>query len=143
MLLHGGGFTSGAKGGYTGELARHLADKGYTAFDIDYRLMRDLGPNATLPKAMVAAREDLARAVKYVVANSKTYAIDPDRLDVGGGSAGAITALLATYGEDRSDWKPKAVVSLWGGMYGQEKVIKPGDPPVLLVHTVPFVPGTV
>ncbi|RLS44212.1 MAG: hypothetical protein DWH81_01245 [Planctomycetota bacterium] len=143
VLLHGGGFTGGAKGGYTGELARHLAAQGYAAFDIDYRLMGDLGPGATLPKAIEAAREDLAQAVEHVVANSKSYGIDPDRLAVGGGSAGAIAALLATYGEDRSARQPTAVVSLWGGMYGQEKAIKPGDPPVLLVHgtadkTVPF-----
>lgn len=60
-----------------------------------------------------------------------------------GGSAGAITALMATYGEFRLTRRPKAIVSLWGGMYGQEKAIKAGDPPVLLVHgtadkTVPF-----
>jgi acetyl esterase/lipase len=143
VLLHGGGFTGGAKGGYTGELARYLADHGYAAFDIDYRLMGDLGPGATLQKAMAAAQEDLGRAVEHVVAKSKMYAIDTARLAVGGGSAGAITALLATYGETRSAWRPKAVVSLWGGMYGQEKEIKPGDPPVCLVHgtadkTVPF-----
>jgi acetyl esterase/lipase len=143
VLLHGGGFTSGAKGGYTGELARHLSTQGYAAFDIDYRLMGDLGPGATLPKAMLAAREDLARAFEHVLSNSKSYGIDPDRLAVGGGSAGAITALLATYGEDRMTHRPGAVVSLWGGMYGQERAIKPEDPPVLLVHgtadkTVPF-----
>jgi acetyl esterase/lipase len=143
VLLHGGGFTGGAKGGYTGELARYLADRGYAAFDIDYRLMGDLGPGATLQKAVSAAQEDLHRAVEHVVAESKTYAIDPDRLAVGGGSAGAIAALLATYGDGRSKRRPKAVVSLWGGMYGQEKAIKTGDPPVLLVHgtadrTVPF-----
>jgi len=143
VLLHGGGFTGGAKGGYTGELARYLADHGYAAFDIDYRLLGDLGPGATRQMAMKAAQEDLGRAVEHVVAEAKTYAIDPDRLAVGGGSAGAITALLATYGETRSARRPKAVVSLWGSMYGQEKAIKPGDPPVLLVHgtadkTVPF-----
>lgn len=143
VLLHGGGFTGGAKGGYTGELARYLADHGYAAFDIDYRLLGDLGPGATLRDAMAAAREDLDRAVEHVVAESKTYRIDPDRLAVGGGSAGAITVLMATYGEARSARRPKAVVSLWGSMYGQEKAIKRGDPPVLLVHgtadkTVPF-----
>lgn len=143
VLLHGGGFTGGAKGGYTGELARYVADHGYAAFDIDYRLMGDLGPGATLQKAMAAAQEDLHRAVEHVVAQSKTYAIDPDRLAVGGGSAGAITALLATYGDARSKRRPKAVVSLWAGMYGQEKSIRSGDPPVCLVHgtadkTVPF-----
>lgn len=143
VLLHGGGFTGGAKGGYTGELARYLADHGYAAFDINYRLLGDLGPGATLRDAMAAAREDLDRAVEHVVAESKTYRIDPERLAVGGGSAGAITVLLATYGETRSARRPNAVVSLWGSMYGQEKAIKPGDPPVLLVHgtadkTVPF-----
>jgi acetyl esterase/lipase len=112
VLLHGGGFTSGVKGGYTGELARHLFTQGYAAFDIDYRLMGDPGLGATLPKAMLAAREDLARAVEHVLANSKSYGIDPDRLAVSGGSAGAITALLATYGEDRLTQRPGAVVSL-------------------------------
>lgn len=143
VLLHGGGFTGGAKGGYTGELARHLADHGYAAFDIDYRLMGDLGPGATLPQAMEAAREDLARAVEHVVAKSEDYEIDPERIAVGGGSAGAITALIATYGRDRSPRRPRAVVSLWGGMYGQESALRRGDPPALLVHgtadkTVPF-----
>lgn len=143
VLVHGGGFTGGAKGGYTGELARHLADHGYAAFDIDYRLMGDLGPGATLAQAMEAAREDLARAVEHVVARSRDYAVDPDRIAVGGGSAGAITALLATYGRDRSPRRPQAVVALWGGMYGQESALRRGDPPALLVHgtadtTVPF-----
>lgn len=82
VLLHGGGFTGGAKGGYTGELARHLSDKGYAAFDVDYRLLRDLGSGAMLPKAMDAAREDLDRAVEHIVANSKSYRIDPERLAV-------------------------------------------------------------
>lgn len=81
---------------------RYLADHGYAAFDINYRLLGDLGPGATLPDAIAAAREDLDRAVEHVVAESKTYRIAPDRLAVGGGSAGAITVLLATYGETRS-----------------------------------------
>jgi acetyl esterase/lipase len=143
VLVHGGGFTGGAKGGYTGELARHLSRNGYAAFDIDYRLQGDLGAGATLERAIAAAKEDLGRAVEHVVAESKTYAIDPDRLAVGGGSAGAITALLSTYGNTRSARPPRVVVSLWGGMYGEERAIKAGDPPVLLVHgtadkTVPF-----
>ncbi|VTS01067.1 Uncharacterized protein OS=Sphingobacterium paucimobilis HER1398 GN=M472_09200 PE=4 SV=1: Abhydrolase_5 [Tuwongella immobilis] len=134
VLVHGGGFTGGAKGGYTGELARHLARNGFVAFDIDYRLMRDLGPGASLPKAIAAAQEDLARAFDFVISESKTFGIDPDRVAVGGGSAGAITSLLATYGPDRMKRRPKAVVGLWGGMYGQESAIQRGDPPMLLVH---------
>lgn len=143
VLVHGGGFTGGAKGGYTGQLARHLAGHGFVAFDIDYRLRGDLGPGATLEQAMVAAQEDLGRAVAHVVERAATYGVDPDRIAVGGGSAGAITALLATYGTKRMPHRPRAVVALWGGMYGQETSIRAGDPPIVLVHgtadrTVPF-----
>lgn len=143
VLVHGGGFTGGAKGGYTGQLARHLAAHGFVAFDIDYRLRGDLGPGATLEQAMVAAQEDLGRAVAHVVERAATYGVDPDRIAVGGGSAGAITALLATYGTKRMPHRPRAVVALWGGMYGQETSIRAGDPPMVLVHgtadrTVPF-----
>jgi acetyl esterase/lipase len=144
VLVHGGGFTGGSKGaGYTAQLARHLAGHGYAAFDIDYRLKGDLGPGATLEQAMAAAREDLARAVTHVVDRAAAYGVDAERIAVGGGSAGAITALLATYGRDRGSIRPRAVVGLWGGMYGQEASIRKGDPPLLLVHgsadrTVPF-----
>lgn len=134
VLVHGGGFTGGAKGGYTGQLARHLAGHGYAAFDIDYRLKGDLGPSASLEQAMAAAQEDLGRAVAHVVDRAATYGVDEKRIAVGGGSAGAITALLATYGRDRGRVRPRAVVGLWGGMYGQESAIRAGDPPLLLVH---------
>jgi acetyl esterase/lipase len=143
VLVHGGGFTGGAKGGYTGQLARHVAGHGYAAFDIDYRLKGDLGPSASLEQAMAAAQEDLGRALAHVVDRAAAYGVDEKRIAVGGGSAGAITALLATYGRDRARVRPRAVVGLWGGMYGQESAIRAGDPPLLLVHgsndrTVPF-----
>jgi len=144
VLVHGGGFTGGSKGaGYTAQLARHLAGHGYAAFDIDYRLLGDLGPGATLEQAMAAAREDLGRAVAHVADGAAAYGVDRDRIAVGGGSAGAITALLATYGKERGNIRPRGVVALWGGMYGQEGAIRAGDPPLLLVHgsadrTIPF-----
>lgn len=143
VLVHGGGFTGGAKGGYTGQLARYLAGHGYTAFDIDYRLKGDLGSAASLEQAIAAAQEDLGRALAHVVDRASAYGVDTKRIAVGGGSAGAITTLLATYGRDRTPIRPRAVVGLWGGMYGQESAIRAGDPPLLLVHgsndrTVPF-----
>jgi len=143
VLVHGGGFTGGSKGGYTGDLARSLAAAGYAVFDINYRLLGDLGPGATLEAAMNAAREDLGRALDHVVARAAAYGVDASRVAVGGGSAGAITALLATYGPDRVRVQPRAVIDLWGGMYGREGSLQAGDPPVLVVHgtadrTVPY-----
>jgi acetyl esterase/lipase len=143
VLVHGGGFTSGSKGGYTGDLARSLAAAGYAVFDINYRLLRDLGPGATLDQAMTAAREDLGRAIDHVIARATAYGVDPRRVAVGGGSAGAITALLAAYGPERVGVRPRAVIDLWGGMYGRENALRAGDPPLLVVHgtadrTVPY-----
>ena len=143
VLVHGGGFTGGSKGGYTGDLARSLAAAGYAVFDINYRLLGDLGPGATLDGAMNAAREDLGRALDHVVARAAAYGVDSTRIAVGGGSAGAITALLAAYGPDRVRVRPRAVIDLWGGMYGHENALQAGDPPVLVVHgtadrTVPY-----
>lgn len=143
VLMHGGGFTGGSKGGYTGDLARSLAAAGYAVFDINYRLRGDLGPGATLDAAMSAAREDLGRALDHVVARAATYGVNPARVAVGGGSAGAITALAGAYGPDRVAVRPRAVLNLWGGMYGREGSIRAGDPPVLVVHgtadrTVPY-----
>ena len=143
VLVHGGGFTGGSKGGYTGDLARSLAAAGYAVFDINYRLLGDLGPGATLDSAMNAAREDLGRALDHVVARAAAYGVDAARVAVGGGSAGAITALLAAYGPDRVRVRPRAVIDLWGGMYGREGSLRAGDPPVLVVHgtadrTVPY-----
>jgi len=143
VLVHGGGFTGGSKGGFTGDLARSLAAAGYAVFDINYRLLGDLGPRATLDGAMNAAREDLGRALDHVVARAATYGVDAARIAVGGGSAGAITALLAAYGPTRVGVRPRAVIDLWGGMYGREGSLRAGDPPLLVVHgtadrTVPY-----
>ena len=143
VLMHGGGFTGGSKGGYTGDLARSLTAAGYAVFDIEYRLFGDLGPGATLDAAMNAARQDLGRALDHVVSRAKDYAVDATRVAFGGGSNGAIAALLAAYGPDRVRVRPRAVIDLWGGMYGREGSMKAGDPPVLVVHgtadrTVPY-----
>ena len=143
VLLHGGGFTGGSKGGWTGDLARSLAAAGYAVFDINYRLLGDLGPGATLDAAMNAAREDLGRALDHVVARAAAYGVDAARVAVGGGSAGAIAALLAAYGPDRVGVRPRAVIDLWGGMNGREGSLRAGDPPLLVVHgtadrTVPY-----
>jgi len=138
VLVHGGGFTSGSKGsGYIADLAAAAQAAGYAAFDINYRL---LGANST---GMTAAQDDLKRALDFVVANAGTYEVDTNRLGVGGGSAGSITALLVTYGPNRSTFRPRALVDLWGAMYGNEGSIRAGDPPLIIVHgtsdqTVPY-----
>ena len=57
-----------------------LAEKGYVAVTVSYRL----APKYPFP----AAIHDTKAAVRWLRANAKKYNIDPDRIGVTGGSAG-------------------------------------------------------
>ncbi len=145
LLLHGGGFRRGSKEGTMGELARALASRGVVAVSINYRLVHDSPPGGAkdeLRRTLYAAREDAAKALSWMRRNAARYRIDGDRIGVGGSSAGAITGLFLAYGKPGSS-PVAAVVDLWGGLYGEERLIQAGDPPLLIVHgsedrTVPY-----
>ena len=153
LLIHGGGFTGGSKtGATTVAFGNAYAQLGYIAVSIDYRLVgddpptEDLARDPTSPQsvAAAAARIDAVRAVEWMRANAATYRIDPNRIAIGGHSAGAITSLGVAYrdaGVDGAD--VQVVLSLSGGLYGQESIIDADDPPLIMIHgtadpTVPF-----
>ncbi len=135
ILLHGGGFVEGSRADLAG-LAESLAFHGYVTASIDYRLSEGAWFPATqltdpgLAAAAALAREDAGRAVEWLRSQAKTYRVDPDRIAVGGYSAGAITALeLASH-------PPPAVlaaVSISGAAIDTVALAAP-HPPVLLVH---------
>ena len=153
LLIHGGGFTGGTKNNVTmAYLGNIYAQRGYVAMSIDYRLRGDDPPTEGLAQdpndpqsvAAAAARVDAARAVEWMRANAATYRIDPNRIVIGGYSAGAITAMGVAFrgaGVDGAD--VQAVLSLSGGLYGFESIIDADDPPLIMIHgtddaSVPF-----
>jgi len=79
LCIHGGGFRAGTREGYD-KLCIKLAEKGYVAVTITYRL----APSHKFP----AAVQDCKAAVRWLRANAAKYHIDPDRIGVTGGSAG-------------------------------------------------------
>jgi acetyl esterase/lipase len=79
LCIHGGGFRTGTRQGYDALCVR-LAEKGYVAVTVDYRL----APKYQFP----AAIHDTKEAVRWLRANAKKYRIDPDRIGATGGSAG-------------------------------------------------------
>ena len=88
MTIHGGGWRSGNKERFA-RFASDLAEHGYAAACIGYRLL----PEVTFPAPVV----DCKAAVRWVRANAEKYAIDPDRIGAIGGSAGAhLVAMLGT-----------------------------------------------
>jgi acetyl esterase/lipase len=85
IAIHGGGFTSGDRTAYSA-LIVSLAQHGYAAASVDYRL----APGSQFP----AALQDVKSAVRFLRANAQKYAIDPERVAALGDSAGANLALL-------------------------------------------------
>ncbi len=79
VCIHGGGFRAGKRESYDAQCIR-LAENGYVAVTITYRL----APKYQFP----AAVHDSKAAVRWVRANAEKYHIDPDRIGTTGGSAG-------------------------------------------------------
>lgn len=143
VLIHGGGFRGGDKAQRNfAQLSREMAARGYVTFSINYRLIPDNpdAPGATeRQRAIAAAVADAGKAMQWVHDNAETYRIDPTRIAIGGGSAGAITALFSTYGESgRAQLvrgiRTRAVINLWGGLYDQVDRIQALDPPMIIIH---------
>ncbi len=79
ICIHGGGFRAGTRESFNG-LCLQLAERGYVAVTVSYRL----APKYQFP----AAVHDVKTAVRWMRANAEKYQIDPNRIGTTGGSAG-------------------------------------------------------
>ncbi len=90
VFFFGGGWTSGTPAQFEPQ-ARHLAARGMVAVLADYRVK---SRQDAKPADCVA---DAKACVRWVRANATRLGLDPDRLAVGGGSAGGhLAAAVAT-----------------------------------------------
>ena len=76
ILIHGGGGSYGDRGDLSA-FAQALAEAGYVAFNIDYRLLTKDG--STTKNMWPAQLEDAQLAVRWVRANAAFYHVDPDQ----------------------------------------------------------------
>ncbi|MBF6557129.1 MAG: alpha/beta hydrolase [Acidimicrobiales bacterium] len=145
VWVHGGSFCCGTK--TSPELvdeATTFSKEGYLNVSIDYRL-ESPGCSGSLSNCVPAIQEataDAQTAVSFLRTNAVKYGIDPNRIAIGGSSAGAITALNVGYSssEDPSA-SVRAAVSLSGAQVAVGTV-SAGDAPALDFHctTDPLVP---
>lgn len=124
LFIHGGGFRGGSKAGYGTTWGPYLAARGYVVFAIDYRLAT---PNQTTwPQALL----DCKAALQYLRGNAAMLGIAPDRIGVGGDSAGASLAALMGVTQDAPAFANKYPKDAHASASTQVKV----DVPIYGVH---------
>jgi predicted esterase len=137
VWVHGGSFCCGSK--TSPELvdeATTFSKEGYLNVSIDYRL-ESPGCSGSFSNCVAAIQEaaaDAQTAVRFLRTNAATYGIDPNRIAIGGSSAGAITALNVGYSSSED---PSASVRAAVSLSGAQLVvgtISPGDAPALDFH---------
>lgn len=89
IYMHGGGYVAFDKGAPNGPWFRHLASQGHVVMDIAYRLIPETN--------VMGMQGDVKRAISWMKRNADRYHVNPDRLVLGGESAGSHLALLAAY----------------------------------------------
>jgi acetyl esterase/lipase len=95
---------------------RWFADRGYTVFDVDYRLDPPVSWNLAAP--------DVACAMAWVASHASEYHIAPDRMLITGQSAGGGLAMQVAYGLGDG-----TIVSSCGGTVPQPKAVFALYPP--------------
>ncbi len=94
LFIHGGGFARGTKAGYGNTWGPYLAARGYVVFAIDYRLATPT--QTTWPQALL----DCKAALQYLRGKASALGVDPERIGIGGDSAGATLAALMAVTQD-------------------------------------------
>ena len=116
IYLHGSAWVVLDKDFGTRKFFKHLAAQGHIIMDVAYRLFPEVG--------FMGMVHDAKYAIAWMKKNAAVYGIDPDRIVIGGGSAGAHIALLAAYTADNNELTPadletedlsvRGVISLYG-----------------------------
>ena len=100
IYSHGSGWRVGDKDMLTRPFFRRLAKQGHVVLDIAYSLY----PEADLP-TMVS---EVILAIMWMKENSQAFQVNPERIVLMGGSAGAHLSLLAAYAPHQPEFQPGA-----------------------------------
>lgn len=116
VYLHGSGWYLLDKDFGTRPFFKQLTAQGHVVMDVAYRLTPEVD--------IYGMVGDVKRAVAWMKDNASRYEVNPDRIVLGGGSAGGHLALLAAYTLDNPRLTPadlaerdlsvRAVISLYG-----------------------------
>ncbi len=159
ILMHGGGFDKGDKTkSEIVDMAKNLANEGYSVFSINYRLEND-NPPAPFPyngnkttAAACASVVDLKSAIRYIKGNAISLKIDANFIFLVGESAGAIASVAVGVTNDDKfmvdgpayempnkqfssiSARINKVVCLWGSGTFVLGDFDKTDPPMMVAH---------
>ena len=184
IWLHGGGFAVGIDSmyGLANGTAEEYAQRGYVGFSVEYRTDTTLigttssgrppslcqwvqdheSPGDPTWEArrlqcvrnIVAAQRDVQAAVRWIRNHAASYDVDPNKVAVGGFSAGAVTAINMAYRSEDVGTTPyfagdqlsvprsriQAALAASGCLYPEQagaplSEIGPGDAPISGIHS--------
>jgi acetyl esterase/lipase len=102
VWVHGGGWMRGDKAETSAkEICTTLANAGYVVASINYRIGAGSWPTNL---------RDAKNAVRFLRSKASDYGIDPDRIAIGGGSAGAHLAMMVAFTAGRVEFDPPRYV---------------------------------
>jgi acetyl esterase/lipase len=126
IYFHGSGWAAGDKDFLTRPFFHHLTAQGHTVMDVAYRLVPEVDIYGMIG--------DVKRAIAWMKANAARYGVDPEKIVLGGGSAGCHLALLAAYTPHHPELTPddleSADLSVCGviSFYGPTELAAAYDP---------------
>ena len=149
IFMHGGGFGFGSpRNEDEVKLAKIAASYGYVAVQISYRLTRkdqsfgcDFEAEGKIETFKLAA-EDFLDAVNFMISKKDQFKIDPEKMIIGGSSAGAEAVLSAAFNRDLlfkdaskyENLKFKGILSLAGAIVDKRYINKENAIPTVFFH---------
>ncbi|WP_374951555.1 alpha/beta hydrolase [Mucilaginibacter sp.] len=154
IWMHGGGFKYGSKNAKGVELwSETFAQRGYVCVSINYTLSKHYPflHFDELLRSTYYAVQDARKAIAFFKTHAKEYNIDPDRIILGGNSAGGMIALQTAYstnaelakiaalpdsvaGTKQTEFtKVAGVINYWGSIYDLNW-LKNARIPIVCVH---------
>ncbi len=125
ILIAGGGFSANTDKSSFKDVATKLAYYGYSVASINYRTYDGTGTmsNSILKQIILQGMQDAKAAIRFFrkdAATTNSYKIDPDKIFLGGHSAGSMVALHAVYLDDltEADATFQGIINNNGGLDG-------------------------
>ncbi len=127
IYLHGSAWYLGDKDMGTRLLFRQLASQGHLVMDVAYRMSPETD--------MYGMVGDARRAIAWMKEHGGKYGVDPDRIVIGGGSAGSHLTMLAAFAEGNPELTPIELQGLDLSVKGVVAIYGPSDLTANYYHT--------